>query len=137
MAGKVEASGSVLSVGVGVGHVHRQHEVFEKKRRKVMPSGKPGLFIDRPSLLPSGRVTDGPNIGDLLVAEPFEEKQRGLFLGRGQSPSIELLVECRRKPVHQISSFASPAVGLCFGHCKPVFEVDRFSLHRSSMPQSD
>ena len=102
-----------------------------------MPSGKPGLLVDGPGLLASGRVADGPDTGDLLVAEPFEKEQCGLLFGGRQGPSIELLVERCRKPVHQIPSFASPAAGLRSGHCELLFEIDRFSLNGSSASKGE
>lgn len=117
--------------------LHRQHEVLEKEGRKVVPSGKPGFLVDRPSLLSSGRITDGPNTGDLLVTEPFEEEQCGLLLGWGQRPAIELLVECCRETVHQITRLAAPAARFCFGHGEPVGKVDRFSLNGSSTPKDE
>ena len=71
------------------------------------------------------------------MTEPFEEEQCGLLLGRGQRPAIELLVECCRETVHQITRLAAPAARFCFGHGEPVGKVDRFSLNGSSTPKDE
>ena len=129
------ASSSVASSAVSC--LHRQHEVFEEEGSKVVPSGKPGLFVDGPGLLASGRVADRPKIGHLLVTEPFEQQQRGLFFGGRQTPSVKLLVERRSEPVHQIPSFTSPAERLRSCRFELLAEIARFSLESSRTPKGE
>ena len=96
-----------------------------------MPSRKPGLLVDGPGLLASGRVADRPKIGDLLVTEPFEQKQRGLLFGGRQTPSVKLLVYRRSEPVHQIPSFTSPAVSFGRRHRELRAKIARLLLEGS------
>lgn len=93
------------------------------KRREFIAPGKACLAIERPGLLAGRAFTRRADIGDLLMAEAFEQKEADFDLGLGQAPRIELLADGRAQPLQKGPVFRPPPLGIF--QCKSEVRIDR------------
>lgn len=97
---------STLSGGPELGPLDGKEEVLQEKRRQFRPTAHAGLLVYPERLLAHGPLARSPHLRNLLVAEPLDEQQRDLLLGRGQEPAIEL-------GTHRLTETAQDRLCLC------------------------
>ena len=73
-----------------------------------MPPIDTGLSVHGTGLLTGRGFADLAQPRNVLVAAAFEQEQRNVFLGRRQTPALELLVDLRRETSEQILCFVTP-----------------------------